>query len=336
MSLVLAEDAAPRAFVDAPPLFQRRAIALTCALGELALFDARFTVWVWNRHFLTADGSPAHPAATLTGFLSSEMRRHPGDGLAFPSYPTAASLPALAWQDGHLRFVPATYRRFIVDLSGSFDEYQKRFSSKTRFTLRKKIRKFTELSGGALEWKVYRRPEDIDELFRHARHVSSRTYQEKLLDAGLPDSPEFVAQAKTLAEADSLRGYVLFSCGRPVAYVFCPAVDGAVIYQYVGYDPDFREQSPGTVLQYLLLESLFAEKKFAVFDFTEGEGTHKELFATRSVSCADLYFIRPTVRNTILVMLHLAMSRLSKGIVSLLKKLNLHRRVKALIRFGWT
>jgi CelD/BcsL family acetyltransferase involved in cellulose biosynthesis len=168
-----------------------------------------------------------------------------------------------------------------------------------------------------------------------AREVSSRTYQEKLLDAGLPASEDFREHITRLAEADAARGYVLFHARKPIAYVFCPIVNGTVVYQYVGFDPDYREQSPGTVLQYVLLESLFAEGKFRLFDFTEGEGPHKELFSTESVACADLYFLRPTPSNVFLVALYVVVSSVSKAAVSLLKKLNIHRRVKALIRFGW-
>lgn len=45
-----------------------------------------------------------------------------------------------------------------------------------------------------------------------------------------------------------------------------------------------RPVTPGIVLQILALESLFTECRVLMFDFTEGEGQHKETFSTAVVS----------------------------------------------------
>lgn len=254
------------------------------------------------------------------------------DGMFFGSYPTEEELPKLAFQTGYLRFVRSAYRRFVVDLHGSFEDYEKKFSSKTRSTLRKKVRKFAEISGGTNDWKVYRTAPEMEEFFTLALPLSARTYQDKLLDAGLPGSAEFRSHARELAEADQARAYLLFHDGKPVAYVFCPIVDGALIYEYVGYDPEYRESSPGTVLQYLLLESLFQEQKFDIFDFTEGEGPHKELFATGSIRCADIFYFKPTLRNRLLVTTQAGLSSLSRATVNMLKKAGVDKRIKQMIR----
>src|SRR4051794_20669082 len=295
-------------------------------------------MWVWTPHFTRAsDAGKPHPADNLQPWISGEMTeggRLKLDGLFFGSYPTEQELPKLAFQTGYLRFVRSAYRRFVVDLHGSFEDYEKKFSSKTRSTLRKKVRKFAEISGGTNDWKVYRTVAEIEEFFRLALPLSARTYQDKLMDAGLPGSAEFRAHARELAEADQARAYLLFHAGKPVAYVFCPVVDGALIYEYVGYDPEFRESSPGTVLQYLLLESLFQEQKFDIFDFTEGEGPHKELFATDSIRCADIFYFKPSPRNILVVTSQAGLSSLSRGTVNVLKKAGIDKRVKQMIRFG--
>ena len=323
------------------PLFQSKSVSLSFTLGEFSLFRVPFQLWVWTPHFTAESSSRSpHPVEDLNPFLRPEMVTQSGiikgDGIAFPSYPTPAEdLPRLTTQGNYLRYIRSSYRRFIVDLGGSFEDYEKKFSSKTRTTLRKKVRKFAELSGGTIDWRVYKTSREIDEFLTIAHALSARTYQDKLLDAGLPDTPAFRSHAQELANADSVRAYLLFHDQKPVSYVFCPATeDGAVIYEYVGYDPEYRELSPGTVLQYLLLENLFAEGKFRLFDFTEGEGAHKELFSTGFIRCADIYFFRRTARNRLLVSSNVALSSLSRNIVGLLKKLGVHKRVKAMIRFS--
>jgi hypothetical protein len=51
------------------------------------------------------------------------------------------------------------------------------------------------------------------------------------------------------------------------------------------------------VLQLEAMRELMAERKFRLFDFTEGEGQHKRLFATGGVDCVDLLLMRPTLAN---------------------------------------
>ena len=69
-----------------------------------------------------------------------------------------------------------------------------------------------------------------------------------------------------------MRAFLLFLAGEPVAYLYLPVSGRTLIYAYLGYDAEHAHLSPGTVLQMAALENLFAEKRFAYFDFTEGEG----------------------------------------------------------------
>jgi CelD/BcsL family acetyltransferase involved in cellulose biosynthesis len=130
-----------------------------------------------------------------------------------------------------------------------------------------------------------------------ARGLSARTYQERLLGAGLPEGSEALAEMRALAQADRARAWLLFVDERPIAYLWAPAEGLTLIYAYLGYDPDFAEYSPGTVLQLEAMRELMAERKFRLFDFTEGEGQHKRLFATGGVDCVDLLLMRPTLAN---------------------------------------
>lgn len=315
--------------------FQLKNLLIDFKLGEINLFNAAFDLWVSNIHFTRVNATSL--VVPSKGILSDDKMpsvSKKASGVFFSSHPTSGLLPKMSFCEGHIRYVPSQYRRFYTDLTGTFDDYEKKFSAKTRVNLKKKIRKFTEASGGKIKWSVSRTPVELLEFYKYARQISSMTYQEKLLDAGIPTGDDFQQKMLALAAQGQARGYLLFLNDEPIAYVYCPIEDGVVIYLSVGYDPKYREHSPGTVLQYLLLESLFAEKKFRIFDFTEGEGPHKEFFSTGSVPCADVYFFNLTVRNSLLIGIHYLLMVTSSLTVKILKKLGLHRRVKELIRFG--
>jgi hypothetical protein len=194
--------------------------------------------------------------------------------------------------------------------------------------LRRKLRKFEEFSGGGIEWREFQ-PPTMDEFHRLAYDLSERTYQARLLRSGLPALDQF---RRIVSECRDARGYILLHAAKAIAYIFCPVHDGNLSYDCVGFDPDYHQWSPGTVLQYLALQSLFAERRFRCFDFTEGEGAHKQFFGNRSVLCADILYFRKTARNFLLIYLHSGLAMISRAIVGALDRLGLKARIKKLIR----
>jgi len=98
-----------------------------------------------------------------------------------------------------------------------------------------------------------------------------------------------------------LRTYILFDAGRPISYLFLRVRDGVLLYEYVGYHPDFVHLSPGTVLQFDVMQRLFAEGGYRYFDFTVGDGQHKRQFSTGMVECVDLVILPPTPANRLLI-----------------------------------
>lgn len=229
-----------------------------------------------------------------------------GAAPALPGLPAQAdgyfirALPeALAGQvggGGAMRaFVRQTYPRHFARLDQPFDDYLAGFSARSRSALKRKRRKLEERSGGSLDVRAYRGVEEMDAFHAGARALSALTYQEKLLDAGLPE--DALAQMRDLAARDAVRAWLLFLDDRPVSYLYAPGHGDCLLYAHLGYDPAAAELSPGTVLQLEAMRMLMAERRFRWFDFTEGDGQHKRQFATGAVASVDLLLLRPTVGN---------------------------------------
>jgi CelD/BcsL family acetyltransferase involved in cellulose biosynthesis len=259
--------------------------------------------------------------------------RLPGcQGFLIRGHHITKNLPTLDITDGYLSYVPLQYSHCYIDLSLSFEDYQKKFSSKTRSTISRKIKKYTEHCGGNISWKTYKTPSEMRDFFRHASTVSKLTYQERLLDAGIPDSEDFIRATESLAEKHCVRAYILFDGARPVSYLYCPISDGVLIYSYLGYDPAYMQMSVGTVLQWLAIEQLFAEACFRYFDFTEGQSDHKRLFATHQRQCANIFLIERTLMNMSLIYCHLLMNRLSKWFGVTLEQMGVKAKIKRFLR----
>lgn len=212
-----------------------------------------------------------------------------------------AELTALAARHPRLRrFVRQRYRRSYASLETGFEAYLATFSARSRSTLKRKVRKLAERSGGALDVRCYRSAEEISSFHAEARTVSATTYQERLLDAGLPAGAAALDSMRALAARDSVRAWLLFVDRQPIAYLYAPAEGDILTYAYLGYRPEYADLSPGSVLQFEAMRQLMAERRFLLFDFTEGEGQHKRLFATDGFDCVDLLLLSPGLVNLVI------------------------------------
>lgn len=292
-------------------------------LGEITLGESHVNVlrkvYTLNE-ILSFTGDPELPSLPpgLDGYLLSNIPREGVTG-------------KIESAGGHLSYCLKSYLRCHIDMSGDFNGYQSKFSSKTRSSINRKVRKFGE-HAGRLDFRSYQTPGEISEFLALARGVSADSYQERLLDCGLPADERFAESALAAASRDEVRAFLLFSGERAVSYLYCPVVDGVLEYAFLGYVPEFARLSPGTVLQWLALEKLFAEKRFTAFDFTEGESEHKRFFSTHQTPCSIQLLLRPTVQTRLTARLHRSVDSASKALGDGLERLGLKSRIKKWLR----
>ncbi|HUW38676.1 MAG TPA: GNAT family N-acetyltransferase [Rhodocyclaceae bacterium] len=308
--------------------WQCRPVPLKFQLSDWTLFSVSLLLQVRvERPF--DETLPVEPQAPPTDELMKGSQ-----GFMVRGMPIAAELPPISRTGEYLCYVPLQYQHCYIDLGLSFEAYQKKFSSKARSTINRKLRKYSEHCGGTILLKTYKLPGEMRDFFRLARVVSQLSYQERLLDAGIPDSEDFIRHAELLAADQRIRAYILFDGERPVSYLYCPVRDGILNYAYLGYDPDYIKMSVGTVLQWLAVEQLFGEARFLYFDFTEGKSEHKRLFATHQRQCANIFLVKRTLRNTVVIYSHLLMNRFSGWIGATLDQLGVKAKIKRYLRFA--
>jgi hypothetical protein len=221
-------------------------------------------------------------------------------GYLITALPAAQAEAVRGSQPGLRPFVRQRYRRSFARLDRGFDAYLSGFSARSRSTCRRKLRKFAEASGGLIDLRYYRSEEEMVSFHEAARAVSAKSYQERLLGVGLPEGPAAIAEMRALARSGRARGWLLFLERRPVSYLWAPAEGETLIYAHLGYDPEFADLSPGTVLQLEAMRQLMEERDFRLLDFTEGDGQHKRLFATDAIECVDLLLLRSTTHNLVI------------------------------------
>lgn len=262
---------------------ERTSIDFTIGSRRLFAVERKLATWSFSL------------ANVLSGEASSPPPTGP-DGLRILSAPHSAVPAILRRFPAHLIGGRQDYRRHYIDMQGSYEDYLARFSGKTRSTLRRKARKLADDTGG-YEVTEHRAPPEVEAFLEAALPLSARTYQARLLDAGLPDTPDARRTMLAAAEQDRMRCFLLWVADEPIAYLSLPVEGETLVYAHLGYDPELSRLSPGTVLQMEALERLFAEQRYRWFDFTEGEGAHKAMFGTDSVQCASFVLLEPTLTN---------------------------------------
>ncbi|MGE5538054.1 MAG: GNAT family N-acetyltransferase [Gemmatimonas sp.] len=258
---------------------------------------------------LIVDGRGASPS-TLVASLPAGV-----DVVYATEVATGNSQNAITRLPDALRYaIYPAYRRDYLDLAGDYESYLSRFSSKTRQTWRRKIAKMERASGGTVHWSAFRRPDEMAEFHRLACRVASTTYQQKLYNSGILDTPAFRDRLERNAREDLIRGYVLFLNERPIAYTYSYAIGDALVSSKIGYDPEFAPLSPGTVLFHRMLESLFGGDRFRRFDFGRGEFAYKEHYGTGQDRCVDVFYFPRTRRNLAFAGAHLGTTLITRSL----------------------
>ena len=291
----------------------------------VSIYPLRFTIA--NRTLFSPDLCISHingferiTTDNFRSFLPAQWPRD-HDGYLVHAVQVTRKLPVLQRSGKQIQYTVSKYTHYRTDLTGNLDDFLKTKTSKTRSTLRRKLRKFREASkDGELTWGEYHRPEQLARFFDLALPLARATYQAQLFDGALPDNADFLEESHSLALMGKLRCYLLFLNQTPVAYLYSPIEDRTAIYAYLGYDEAVAALSPGTILQYLVHESLFEDPEVDWFDFTEGDGSHKALFATEKLTCCNILCLQDTLRNRVLVKAHAFWNQMVSRIKEMLGK----------------
>ena len=306
-----------------------RTVRMKFALGGLMLFPVYFRARVYT-------GAP-------WDLPSDPDQRPPAPGRSDPrihaelvnSHPVEHRIPRISLRPGCIRYSASQYRRFYIPIEGTFEEYFEHFSAARRSKLRRWVRKWERHCGGHIEWREYRRPEEMAEFHRLAREISAHTYQEKLCDAGMPNNEGFVDRLQDMAREDGVRGYILFEGRKPVAFQYCTIWQDTLAGERQGYDPSYRPFAPGHVLFLLVVQHLFEKKGFRSFDLGRGEFEYKETFATAFLRCADIYYFDRTARNAALVLCHTAVDTMWSAAAAVLDALKLRKGLRRMVRLHY-
>lgn len=295
-------------------------------LGELVLASWHPLLLVLNPVEFNLPGWPVAPGQ-LNALINSNT-----DGLFCRKVSLGKFKSGIDRYGQFLSYVSHSDKLYYVDTTGNFEDYLKQLSSKSRQNLTRSVRRFTQRQASQVTWTLHTTPDEIKDFHKEAVAISQQTYQTKLLDSGLSATADFLDEMVQAASLHKARGYLLHDCGKAIAYAWCFQQGRRLIYNNIGYLPEFAEHSPGSVLLYHILEDTFNCAEINVLDFGPGEAIYKSIFSTGYHEFVDVYLLKNTFRNYILLKLHWYIFNLSTFLGYMLHRLGIKKQIKILIR----
>jgi Acetyltransferase (GNAT) domain len=187
----------------------------------------------------------------------------------------AAAIASTPWVfRGHGR--PFSNRWFGI-VTGSYDEFLKKRSAKTRSNLRRYDRVLQKKYENRLTLRRFERPEDLDKVCRDMKTVAALTYQQGI-GVAFSDSPFERARMALCLEKGWSRTWMLYVDDCPVAFWSGMAYGDTFFSGNCGFDPEYSKDSVGRYTMLRMIEGLCEDPKLSYFDFGQGGWEYKASF----------------------------------------------------------
>jgi GNAT acetyltransferase-like protein len=302
-------------------------IDLTARVGYATVLSPRVrALTISQGGLLGVDGQAAEPLfSALSGALAQDdlhvlrLRLLPVGGRV---HKLARSRPGLLTRQ-HLG---VQVERWRARVPATFDDYLAARSSKTRSNVKRYARRLEERFGDGASFRVFRTPDELEELMRDTEAVHVKTYQHGM-GAGLKGT-ELERRLRELAAGKGwFRGFVLYLDDAPAAFWHGTAYRGIFYTGPTGYDPAHRDLRLGTYVLGKMVEKLCGEVDW--MDFGSGDAEYKRHFSDENRLEEDMTVFAPRPRPVAINLAQTTVrgaSRASKALLAKSGRLRAARR----------
>jgi hypothetical protein len=204
-------------------------------------------------------------------------------------------------------------------------------SVKERSNFRRGERRLLNAHQGRVHIRHFHAEGEIGRLMDEAEFVASRSYQ-RGLSVGFVPTTQMRNRLEFEAKQGWLRAYVLYAGDKPCAYWIGSLYKGTLYSDYVGFDPDQKENRPGGYLTVQVLEELCglnAGTRASSLDFGGGESEWKRvIIGDQGLVEANVCLFAPTLQGQALRLVWAASEAINLGGKTLLNRTGRLHRIK--------
>lgn len=252
--------------------------------------------WIGPRLSEQASGSFANSALDVI----SSLIEQDVEAVLFEDLETASPLWAAMETRSEFRVLDlvAPQIRWRLRLPASAEAYWSSFSSKTRYNLRRAKRLLSH------DWLAVETADAVPEFLAAAEKVSRGSWQDRRIGPRIRQDQATCDQFCRLADLGALRCYLLHSQSEPVAFAIGTQWAGQFQLEEIGYNVQFADFSPGTILLQHLIDDLLARNTPEVLDFGFGDGAYKRMFGNEQTESGSRVLISRRLRSSLIANTH--------------------------------
>lgn len=212
-----------------------------------------------------------------------------------PLYNAVRSIPPFFCRDHGLKHEI----HWLGRLPGTQEAFLGRISSGHRKAFRSKQRKLDAAFPGKVQFRVFTQPGEADELAAAAGEIARQTYQYRRGGSFRP-SEEGKNFLDLAARNGWLRGYVLYTDNRPVAFWIGTLYQGLFRLDTTGYLQDYKDFDVGVILFLYMIDDL-CKRGVKELDFGTGDSAFKSRFGDLKSEIATVCMFAPTLKGVVLM-----------------------------------
>lgn len=176
--------------------------------------------------------------------------------------------------------------------SGLFEK----MNSKHRAWLKRLPRVLEREKQNRVDYKVFRKEIDVDQLCIDAEKIASKTYQ-RAIGAGFIDDNEHRRRMQLSAEKGWLFAYIMYIDKKPCAFWIGDIYKGTCYLHFTGYDSEYKKYEIGTILLTRMVEDLFETyEEVREIDFGFGDALYKQKICNVNWQETPVYILAPTIK----------------------------------------
>lgn len=225
-------------------------------------------------------------------------------------------------------FTPAPFQlHHKIALPDDLETYLRKFSSKTRNTLKRKQKQF-----GDCRLERITEVDQVPDFLARAHEISKHSWQSDLFGLRIANDAAELQLYTTLALERAMRSYLLWKNDNPVSFCLGTQFNGVFNYEEVAYDRRFAESSPGQMLVMRMIEDLISYQRPAVFDFGFGDAEYKRQFANVTTASGNVWLLRPGLKSAVIEHYFRGHQWLTRSAREVLARTGLLQRFKRWVR----
>lgn len=182
--------------------------------------------------------------------------------------------------------------RWIAPVPDTVERFLARRSRRSRSKLRNLDRRLVKDYGDRLRIRLFRRPEELEQLEIDLETVAATSYQRRLGAGHRGDALDHELLAVGLRHG-WLSAWVMYVDDLPVAFWHGTTYAGTFATWTPAFDPRLAKDSVGRFTMLRMVTDLCADPEVKVLDFGQGEAVYKQAFALAARREVDLRVVAP-------------------------------------------